>query len=236
MKWRVLSALAVLALAPLAALAQQQEGLITGKVTSDAGAPIAGAQVYVEKMNIGTTTKEDGTYRFVIPAARATGQQASLSVKLIGFKPKSVLIALKQGEQTVDFVLSAQAVVLQQVVITGEGIITTNEKLGETVNTVSGDRGERRERVERDQRARREGAERAGPVDVRRPGLEHVDPDPRRQVVLRHRPAAVRRGRRAARQFDAERRRPAVRFRRRTSRASSPRTASRTSIRTTSSR
>ena len=138
MKWRVMSALAVLALAPLAALAQQQEGLITGKVTSDAGAPIAGAQVYLEKMNLGTTTKDDGTYRFTIPAGRANGQKAQLSVKLIGFKPKSVLIALKPEEQTIDFVLGSQAVVLQQVVVTGEGIITTNEKLGETVNIVHG--------------------------------------------------------------------------------------------------
>jgi TonB-linked SusC/RagA family outer membrane protein len=125
-------------LAPLAALAQQQEGLITGKVTSDAGAPISGAQVYLDKMNLGTTTKEDGSYRIVIPAGRANGQAASLSVKLIGFKPKSVNVALKPSEQTMDFVLGAQAVVLQQVVITGEGIITTNEKLGETVNVVSG--------------------------------------------------------------------------------------------------
>ncbi len=138
MKWRVLSALAVLALLPLAAAAQQ-EGLITGKVTSDAGAPVAGAQVYIEKMNLGTQTKDDGTYRIVIPAGRANSQQASLSVKLIGFKPKSVLISLKPTTQTMDFVLGAQAVVLQQVVITGEGIMTTNEKLGETVNTVHAD-------------------------------------------------------------------------------------------------
>ena len=136
MKWRVLATLAVLALAPLAASAQQQEGLIQGKVTSDAGAPINGAQVYIDKMNIGTTTKEDGMYRILIPAGRANGQQAALSVKLIGFKPKSVLIALKPGTQTADFVLGSQAVVLQQVVVTGEGIITTNEKLGETVNIV----------------------------------------------------------------------------------------------------
>ena len=138
MKWRVLAALAALVLAPFAVASAQQEGLITGKVSSDAGAPINGAQVYVENMNIGTTTKEDGTYRLLIPAARATGQKASLSVKLIGFKAKSVLIQLKPGEQTVDFVLAAQAVVLQQVVVTGEGIITTNEKLGETVNVVNG--------------------------------------------------------------------------------------------------
>jgi len=137
MKWRVLATLGALALARLTAHAQQ-EGLIIGKVTSDAGAPISGAQVFIDKMNIGTVTKDDGSYRLLIPAGRATGQQAALSVKLIGFKPKSVLIALKPGEQTMDFVLGAQAVVLQQVVVTGEGIITTNEKLGETVNVVSG--------------------------------------------------------------------------------------------------
>jgi TonB-linked SusC/RagA family outer membrane protein len=138
MRFRVMSVLAVLALtaAPRGARAQG-EALLTGKVTSAAGAPVEGAQVFLDKMALGTQTKSDGSYRFTVPAARATGQQALLSVRLQGFKPKSITIALTPGAINTDFQLETQAVVLQQLVITGEGTITTNEKLGATVNTVS---------------------------------------------------------------------------------------------------
>ena len=138
MRIRVLSVLAVLALAaaPQGARAQG-EALLTGKVTSAAGAPVEGAQVFLDKMGLGTQTKSDGSYRFTVPAARATGQSAVLSVRLQGFKPKSITITLNPGAINTDFQLESQAVVLQQLVITGEGTITTNEKLGATVNTVS---------------------------------------------------------------------------------------------------
>jgi TonB-dependent SusC/RagA subfamily outer membrane receptor len=140
MRFRVLSVLAVLALvaAPRGARAQG-EALLTGKVTSVAGAPVEGAQVYLDKMSLGGETKPDGSYRFTVPAARVTGQQALLSVRLQGFKPKSVTITLTAGNINTDFQLETQAVVLQQLVITGEGTITTNEKLGATVNNVGAD-------------------------------------------------------------------------------------------------
>ena len=137
MKFRVLSVAALFALvvAPRMALAQG-EALLTGKVTSVAGSPVEGAQVFLDKMAIGTQTKSDGSYRFTVPAARASGQAALLTVRLQGFKPKSVTVTLSPGTINTDFSLESQAVVLQQLVITGEGTITTNEKLGVTVNNV----------------------------------------------------------------------------------------------------
>ncbi len=138
MKFRVVSAFALLALivAPRAARAQG-EALLTGKVTGTSGAPVEGAQVYLDRMGVGSITKSDGSYRFTVPAARVTGQSALLAVRLQGFKPKSVPVTLTAGTITTDFTLEPQAVVLQQLVITGEGTITTNEKLGVTINTVS---------------------------------------------------------------------------------------------------
>jgi TonB-linked SusC/RagA family outer membrane protein len=137
MRFRVLSVLAVIALAavPVSALAQG-EALLTGKVTSVSGAPVDNAQVYLDKMGLGTQTKSDGTYRFSVPAARTTGETALLTVHIIGYKPKSITVTLSPGTINTDFQLETQAVVLQQLVITGEGTITTNEKLGVTVNTV----------------------------------------------------------------------------------------------------
>jgi hypothetical protein len=98
MRFRVLSVLAVLALAAAPRSAHAQgEALLTGKVTSTAGAPVEGAQVYLDKMALGTLTKADGSYRFTVPAARATGQPALLGVRLQGFKPKTAPITLTPG-------------------------------------------------------------------------------------------------------------------------------------------
>jgi len=139
MKFRVLSVLAMLALSVPVVAHAQGEALLTGKVTSAAGAPVDGAQVFLDKMGLGTLTKSDGSYRFTVPAARANGQTALLTVHIIGYKPKTASITLIAGTINTDFQLESQAVVLQQIVITGEGTITTNEKLGATVNTVGAD-------------------------------------------------------------------------------------------------
>ena len=140
MKFRILSVAALLALAASPRMAfAQGEATLTGKVTSTAGAPVEGAQVFLENMSYGTQTRPDGSYRFNVPAARATGQTARLTVRLQGFKPKSATVTLSPGTINTDFSLESQAVVLQQLIITGEGTITTNEKLGAVVNNVGSD-------------------------------------------------------------------------------------------------
>ena len=137
MRFRVLSVAALLALvaAPRLAFAQG-EALLTGKGHQRGWFARGRCAGILDKMNIGTLTKSDGSYRFTVPAARATGQAALLSVRLQGFKPKSVTVTLSPGTINTDFSLESQAVVLQQLVITGEGTITTNEKLGAVVNNV----------------------------------------------------------------------------------------------------
>ncbi len=126
----------VSALALLPGLAVAQEATFTGKVTSEGGAPIAAAQVFIDKMNVGTTSGDDGNYRFVVPAARAQGQQVTLTAQVIGYKPQSTTVTLTAGPQTHDFTLVAVPTVLSQVVVTGEGTVTTEAKLGNRVDKV----------------------------------------------------------------------------------------------------
>ena len=77
----VLGAVCAVMLLPAFATAQQG-ATISGRVTSEAGTPLASVSVFVEGMNIGTLTREDGAYTFVVPGARATGQQASITARL----------------------------------------------------------------------------------------------------------------------------------------------------------
>ena len=67
---------------------------ITGRVTSDVGAPLGGAAVFIAGTNIGAQTNDDGSYTFVVPASRATGATVTLTARVIGYTARSVSIAL----------------------------------------------------------------------------------------------------------------------------------------------
>lgn len=116
--------------------AAQQGATISGRVTSEAGTPLPSVSVFVEGMNLGTLTREDGAYSFVVPGARATGQQATVTARLIGYKSASAQVTLSPGTITQNFTLEANPLRLGEVVVTGAGTATTREKLGNVINTV----------------------------------------------------------------------------------------------------
>jgi TonB-linked SusC/RagA family outer membrane protein len=86
-------------------------------------------------MGVGTITRDDGRYTFVVPAARAHGQTAQLTAKLIGYKAKSVTITLA-GTITQDFVLESNPLQLGVVIVTGAGTTSAREKIGTVINSV----------------------------------------------------------------------------------------------------
>jgi len=131
----LLVALGTLALLPGWASAQQ-EAVITGKVQSQAGVPLPFAEVSVTELRQGALTQSDGTYRIVVPAARVTGQQVTLTARLIGYKQGTVKLALTGGAHSQDFSLEANPLRLGEVIVTGEGTATERQKLGAVINTV----------------------------------------------------------------------------------------------------
>jgi len=131
-------AVALIGILPGTVLAQQSV-TISGRVTSDAGAPLPGANVYIEGMNIGALTGDQGRYSFTLPPARATGQRVTLTARALGFRSLSHPITLSAGTIDQDFVLGTNPLRLGEVVVTGAGTQTSVEKLGNTINTVHSD-------------------------------------------------------------------------------------------------
>ena len=127
----------VLALLALPALAAAQQAVtITGTVTSVEGnAPLNSASVTVEGLNVVALTREDGRYTLVVPAARAHGQTATITARLIGYQAKSATVTLA-GNLTQDFALASNPLRLGEVVVTGLGLTSSVEKLGTAVSTV----------------------------------------------------------------------------------------------------
>lgn len=137
---RLFRSVAALALGAAAlALPAQAQNVVTvsGRVTSDAGAPLQGASVVIPSLNLGGYSQADGHYTITIPAARATGQSVTLSARRIGFTQRSATITLA-GNVTQDFVLAATATQLEGIVVTALGIEKEKSQLGtaqQTVNT-----------------------------------------------------------------------------------------------------
>ncbi|MBA2685815.1 MAG: SusC/RagA family TonB-linked outer membrane protein [Gemmatimonadaceae bacterium] len=116
--------------------AAQEAVTITGRVTSaEGGAPLGTASVTVEGMGSVTLTRDDGRYTLVVPAARAHGQQATITARLIGYKAKAATITLA-GNVTQDFALDINPLRLGEIVVTGVGLTSSTEKLGTAISTI----------------------------------------------------------------------------------------------------
>ncbi|HEX3159174.1 MAG TPA: carboxypeptidase-like regulatory domain-containing protein, partial [Gemmatimonadaceae bacterium] len=72
----------------------QQPVTVTGRVVSDANAPIRGVSVFIQDLNTGGVTREDGSYTFTVPGARAQGQTVALQTRYVGFAPATAQITL----------------------------------------------------------------------------------------------------------------------------------------------
>jgi TonB-linked SusC/RagA family outer membrane protein len=103
----------------IAGSARGQAAVITGKVTSDQGREIEGANVTIPVLNISVSTNAAGNYTIAIPEARLNGSSAVLRVRSIGFVPKSSPVSLTAGSQTVSFSLTEDVNRLETVVTTG---------------------------------------------------------------------------------------------------------------------
>jgi TonB-linked SusC/RagA family outer membrane protein len=130
----LVSAFAVLALvAPT--LARAQGAVITGRVVSDQGQPLAGANVFVPQLNISVGTNQAGVYTITIPAARVSGQSVTVRARAIGYQPSTATpITLSASAQTVNFSLAKDLTELSAVVVTGVTKATEQIKLPFTVS------------------------------------------------------------------------------------------------------
>jgi TonB-linked SusC/RagA family outer membrane protein len=127
--------LAVALLTPVASLIAQA-ATITGRVTNTSGTPVPGVTVFVSGMGVGSISADSGVYTFTVPAARVTGQPVTLTARRVGYAPQNVTITLSAGTIRQDFVMTATAQQLEEVIVTGAGTAQVRERVGSTINTV----------------------------------------------------------------------------------------------------
>jgi TonB-linked SusC/RagA family outer membrane protein len=137
-RWLAGGMVATLALLP-AVLSAQEPGTVTGRVTDQSGAPIPAATVAIPELELGATTRQNGEYTIILPAARIQGGAVTLTARVIGFKPQSVLITPTQGIVRQNFTLDPNPLQLGELVVTGAGTVSQTEKLGAVRNYVGGE-------------------------------------------------------------------------------------------------
>ncbi|MGH7720385.1 MAG: TonB-dependent receptor domain-containing protein, partial [Gemmatimonadaceae bacterium] len=107
------------AVAAQAAAASGDSATVTGRVTTDGGAPVADAIVAIPSLRLSAVTNEGGVYRIPVPPGRFVARPDTLRVTRLGYRPATVQFTLAPGRVDVNVVLAEQAVALEQVLVTG---------------------------------------------------------------------------------------------------------------------
>lgn len=110
--------------------------VLSGRVLSDQGTPLQGANVYITELNLSVGSNEAGRYTIAIAPERVRGQTVVLRVRSIGFLPESRQMTLTAGTQTADFTLKPDINRLQEVVVTGVTGATERAKVPFSVSRV----------------------------------------------------------------------------------------------------
>lgn len=135
---RILGGIAALAalVAPVAT-AQAQTATISGKVVSEQGNPLLGANATIAELGISVGSNTAGLYTITIPGAQVKGQTVTLRLRAIGYKPETRQVVVRAGAQTFDFTMKADVNKLSQVVVTGVTGATEATKVPFATNTIN---------------------------------------------------------------------------------------------------
>ena len=127
-------ALALMALA--AGSLRAQTGTLSGQVLDGSTLrPLGGTQVSIPARNTGALARADG--RFLIPGLSAGTHE--LEFRIIGYAVERREVTVVAGQSViVNVEMRSQAIALDELVVTGTGVVTERRRLGQTVASISG--------------------------------------------------------------------------------------------------
>jgi outer membrane receptor protein involved in Fe transport len=125
-------ALAMLLTVPVGA---QQTGRILGRVTSsESGAPVSEAQVFLPGSGLGALSRQNGTY-IILEVPAGTHE---LRVERIGLAPASQQVTVVAGQSAeANFTLTTQALGLDEIVVTGTAGAARRREVGNTISQLN---------------------------------------------------------------------------------------------------
>lgn len=115
--------------------AEAQTGQITGTVTNAAsGGPLSEVQVYIEGLNQGSLTRANGRYLILnVPVG-----SYEVTAQRIGFGTATMSVTVTvDGTVTADLAMEAQALGLDEIVVTGAAGAATRREIGNTIAQIN---------------------------------------------------------------------------------------------------
>src|SRR5690625_1006856 len=133
-RWSQALALTLPLVACLSGALQAQTSSISGVVIDQSTKqPLAGAQVVIVGTQRGVATNQRGQY--LLPGVEPGSY--TLQVQFIGYRTESIDFTAEPGETVqLDFELSMSVLALEELVVTGTGVVTERRRLGQTIATV----------------------------------------------------------------------------------------------------
>ena len=109
---------------------------LRGNVVDNLGEPVPGVTVQIKNTNFGTVTNFDGNYK--LQKNLETGSYR-LVFRSLGLTTKEITLTLDtQTEVVTDVVMDADILGLDEVVITGTGVLTQKKQIGNTISNIKG--------------------------------------------------------------------------------------------------
>src|SRR5690606_299197 len=132
MKQKLLSFVVLCALS--VGISYAQTRVVSGKVTAaDGGAPLSGVSITVVGSTIATSTDDDGNYAITVPS-----NFDAVRFLYLGYETQEHSVAsYAQRGNILNVILQTVTTSLDEVVVTGGGLTTTQRQLGNAATTVS---------------------------------------------------------------------------------------------------
>jgi len=128
---------AIVILPLMTASGQQNNLIVSGKVTDKDGSPLIGTNVSLVDHDLGNATNVSGMFSFKVPVRYISGKESKVTARFIGYHSQTKIITLRPGKITVDFVLTEDVLEMDAVVVTGVAEDTPKKLLPFTVSRVS---------------------------------------------------------------------------------------------------
>ena len=131
----VASLMAVVAGSALAAGARAQNGTLVGRVTEQgSGRALEGVTVSMAGTSFGAFTNAAGGFMIL---SMPPGEY-DVTASLVGYRTaEAIAVVPADGAVELDFALSPTAIALDELVVTGAGVVTEKRKLGNSVATIN---------------------------------------------------------------------------------------------------
>ena len=123
--------------APLARATSQEAGstgTVSGTVTNEQGAPLAGVQVTVEGTGLGAVSQDNGRYVIThVPVGART-----IRVRYVGYRPQSMPVTVAADQRAAEnFRMVEDPLSLSSVVVTGTATPRVNEEASVAITTLT---------------------------------------------------------------------------------------------------